>query len=239
MQDEIITSPPTISPLKKGEIKSLLTDRMKKEHPSFRFLTFATGVYHFQRTKEFHDYDLRESLHLVLSVTDNQLHASISSRLNPVHTFSPVYNDGFINPHVDLGAIKAGNSTVPTDDAAYHYNGTPDGLRDMIDRMITDFGDVGLSFFNNRWNYLRTNQLVKTGIDIIDGWDFDRTMLRNELNVQLRKARRTVANLRHPLCNQVREQLLAIRGQSPEAVKEIPRLAFELMELYCNSQIIS
>lgn len=223
--------------LRKSEIKSLLTDRMKKEHPSFRFLTNATGVYHFQRVKEFHDYDLRECLHIVLSQSERTMHASISSRLNNVHALSPVYNSGFINPHVDLIAIKTGN-TLPSSDAAYCFDGTLDGLREIINAMFTDFNDVGVRYLDTRWSDLRSNTLVKTGIDIIDGWDFDKTMLRNELNIQLRKAKRTIANLRHPLCNQLRQQLLAVPGQPSEAINEIPRLAFELMELYCNSQII-
>jgi hypothetical protein len=232
---ETITLPQT-PPSKKTGIKPLLTERLKKEYPSFRFLTFATGVYHFQRMKEFRDFDLREALHIVLYVEEKRMHASISSRLNHVHTLSPIYNNGFINPHVDLLAIKTGN-TLPTDDAAYHYDGTPDGLREMINLMVNDFGNTGIPWLDNRWNDLRANTLVKTGLDMIDGWDFDRTMLRNELNVQLRKARHSVGNLRHPLLNDLRDELAAVPGQSSEAVNEIPRLAFELMELYCNSQI--
>lgn len=234
MQDLITQSPPVT---KKIPIKSFLTDRMKKEYPSFRFLTFATGVYHFQRIKEFRDFDLREALHLVIYVDEKRMHASISSRLNHVHTLSPLYNNGFINPHVDLPGIKSG-TVIPTNDA-YHFDGTPDGLHGMINNMITDFRDIGTPWLDKRWDDLRSNELVKTGLDTIDEWDFDRTMLRNELNVQLRKARRSVGNLRHPLLNDLREQLSAVPEQSPEAIKEIPRLAFELMELYCNSQIIS
>jgi hypothetical protein len=233
MQDIITQSPPIT---KKIPIKSFLTDRMKKEHPSFRFLTFATGVYHFQRIKEFRDFDLREALHIVIYVDEKRMHASISSRLNHVHALSPIYNNGFINPHVDLLGIKSGN-TFPTNEA-YHYDGTPDGLHEMINLVITDFRDIGIPWLDNRWTDLRASKLVKTGLDMIDEWDFDRTMLRNELNVQLRKAR-SVGNLRHPLLNDVREQLFAVPGQSSETINEIPRLAFELMELYCNSQIIS
>jgi len=231
----LITEP--APPTKKPAIKSFLTDRMKKEHPSFRFLTFATGVYHFQRVREFRDFDLREALHIVFYFNEKRMHASISSRFNDVHALSPVYNDGFINPHVDLLGIKSGNS-LPGDDA-YHYDGTPDGLHEIINLMITDFRDTGIPWLDTRWNDLRTNKLVKTGLDMIDEWDFDKTMLRNELNVQLRKAKRTIGNLRHPLLNDVRERLSRVPDQSPEAIKEIPRLALELMELYCNSQIIS
>ena len=76
-------------------------------------------------------------------------------------------------------------------------------------------------------------------MDLIDMWDFDKTMLRNELNLQLKKAKLVVANLRHPVFNELKEQLLLVDGQPDEHYKEIPRLAFELMELYCNSRIMT
>jgi len=238
MEPEVLTLPPPPF-FKKTEIKSLLTERMKREHPSFRFLTYATGVFHFQRMKEFRGYDLKEALHLVFSISECSMHASISSRLNPVHTLTPVYNAGFINPHVDLLAIRNSPNVFPTSDTAYQSDGTPDGTVAMIDQLIHDFGNTGIPYFETRWTNLHNNTLVNTGIDIIESWDLDKTMLRNELNVQLRKAKLVINNLRHPLCKQLRADLRNIPGQSPEACKEIPRLAFELMELYCNSHIIS
>jgi len=236
METEIIISPPSF---KKTETKSLLTERMKRDHPSFRFLTYATGVFHFQRVKAFHDFDLKEALHIVFSIADNTMHASISSRLNPVHTLTPVYNKGFINPHIDLRALKNSNDIFPTPNTAYTFDGARDTMIAMIDEMLHDFAGLALPYFDARSADLQTNHLVNTGIDIIDSWDFDKTMLRNELNIQLRKAKLKVVNLRHPLCNDLKEQLMAVPGQSPDAYHEVPRLAFELMELYCNSRIIS
>lgn len=238
METEILTlSSP--SSFKTAEIKSLLTDRMKRSHPSFRFLMAATGVYHFQRLKDFHDYDLKEAVHFVFSMSDASMHVSMSSRLNPVHTLTPVYNNGFINPHVDLGAIVKGDDIFPSPQTAYRFDGTLEGLVPAIDQAIADFSTQGIAYLDARWEKLRTNPLVWKGMQVIDGWDLDKTMLRNELNVQYRKAKLQVANLRHPLCNQLKERLAAVPDQSPEQYKEIPRLAFELMELYCDSRIVS
>lgn len=237
METELITLLPP--PFKHGEIKSLLTEKVKRSHPSFRFLTAATGVYHFQRIKDFRDFVLKEALHFVFSLSDYSMHMSVSSRLNSVHTLTPVYNNGFINPHVDLVAVMKSNGIFPSPHTSYQSNGTIEDIVPLIDQAIIDFGDHGLTYLDHRWHELRSNALVNTGMDIIDTWDFDKTMLRNELNVQLRKAKLVVTNLRHPICNQLKEQLASIPGQPPEHYKEIPRLAFELMELYCNSRIIS
>jgi hypothetical protein len=237
MEPEIITLPPPSFTRK--EIKQILSSRMKESQPSFRFLMTATGVYHFQRMKDFYDYDLKEAIHFVFSMSDNSMHVSISSRLNPVHTLTPVYNNGFINPHVDLGAIIKNNGIFPSTNTCYQFDDTIEGLIPVIDQAIQDFGNEGLTYFDTRWLKLKSNVLVKRGLQIIDKWEFDRTMLRNELVVQLRKAKLVATNLRHPLYNQFKEQLLVIPDQSAEDYKEVPRLAFELMELYCNSRILS
>lgn len=238
MQTEL-PPPPLKRTFRKTETKSFLTERMKKDHPTFRFLTYATGVFHFQRMKAFRDFDLKEALHIVFSVSDNTMHASVSSRLNPIHTLAPVYNKGLINPHVDLGALRDGNDIFPSSNTAYSFNGTRDGMIAMIDQMLVDFTNIGIPYIENRWADLKNNPMVNEGIDIIDSWDFDKTMLRNELTLQYRKAKLRVTSLRHPLYNDVKEQLMAIRDQPTEAYNEIPRLAFELMELYCSSRIIS
>jgi hypothetical protein len=236
-QPEILTL--SVPILKPGEIKPILTEKMKQHHPSFRFLMSTTGVYHFQRLRDFHDYHLKEAIHFVFSLDDNNMNVSISSRLNPLHTLTPVYNNGFINPHVDLGAIVGNAGIFPSHDTAYHFEPSVDRLIPAIDQAIADFGKEGIAYLESRWNNLWSNNLVRRGLEIIDTWEFDKTMLRNELKVQLRKAKLVVNRLRHPVCNDLKAQLEAIPNQTPENHKEIPRLAFELLELYCDSRIIS
>ena len=230
---------PKLSLFKKTAIKSLLTERMKREHPSFKFLTYATGVFHFQRKRSFRNREIKEALHLVFSIEDRSMRASISSRLNPVHTLTPVYNSGFVNPHVDMLAIRNGNNVYPTDDTAYYCNDDEESLVAMIDQMIADFGSAAVPWFETRWNDLQTNALVNTGLDIIAMWDCDKTMLRNEIRIQLRRAKLIARNIRHPACTELKGRLLAIPAQTPGAYHEIPRLAFELIELYCGCHIIS
>lgn len=224
---------------KKTTIKSLLTERMKRDHPTFKFLTYATGVFHFQRKRSFRNREIKEALHLVFSTEDHSMRASISSRLNPVHTLTPVYNSGFINPHVDMLAIRKGNTVYPGNDTAYYCDDDEESLIAMIDQVIADVGSAAVPWFGNRWNDLQTNRLVNSGLDIIAAWDHDKTMLRNEIRIQLRRAKLVARNVRHPMCTGLKNKLLAIPGQTPEAYYEIPRLAFELIELYCGCHIIS
>jgi hypothetical protein len=235
--EELLLPKPSL--FKKNTIKSLLTERMKRDHPSFRFLTYATGVFHFQRKRSFRNRDIKEALHLVFSTEDHTMHASISSRMNPVHTLTPMYNNGFINPHIDMRAIGNGSNVFPTHDTAYRCNNDHESLVAMIDQVVTDFGHAAIPWFENRWSDLQMNALVNTGLDVIAAWDLDKTMLRNEIRIQLRRAKMVARNIRHPVCTALKGKLLAIPGQTGEAYDEIPRLAFELIELYCGCHIIS
>lgn len=222
--------------LRKTELKPLLVREIKQEQPDFRFLTFATGVYYFQRKRIFRDYDLKEMLHIVYSSADHSMKASVSSRLNPVHTLNPIYNNGLINPHVDLAGLK-NVATANAGDAFYTSDGSIDGVREMIGIVIGDFKDPGVSYLDRRFSALESNALIAAGLDYIKRWDFDKTMLGNELQVQLRKAKFNIDRVRHPLLKQFKAQLESVGGQSPEARQEIPRLVFDLAELYCNRRM--
>lgn len=224
---------------RKSEVKSLLSERMKGQHPSFRFLTYSTGVFHFQRRRIFRQQELKEALHLVFSVDRRNMHASISSRLNPVLTLTPVYNDGFINPHVDLLAIKDGTDVYPHEHFVYGFENRHGAIATMIDQVVEDFGNTAVPWFEKRWEDLHTNPLVNKGFDMLASWDVDKTMLRNELRQQIKKAKFNVKNMKHPVSNDLREKLLALPLPRPEDYDEIPRLSFELLELYCGCQIIS
>lgn len=232
----MIAIEPTSRPLRKSELKPLLIKQMKQDHPDFRFLTFATSVYYFQRKQNLRDYELKEMLHVVYSFTDHTMQASISSRLNPVHTLNPVYNNGLINPHIDLLALKNYPNHVPGN-TQYTCDGSTEGVRDMIATMIEDFRNIGISYFDRRMTELQFNPLINAGLDLIKDWDFDKTMLGNELQLQLRKAKFRVDRVRHPLINQLNEQLETIAGKSKQSLGEIPALVFDLAELYCNRRI--
>jgi hypothetical protein len=234
--------------LRRNELKPLLVRQMKQERPEFRFLTFATGVYYFQRKREFRDYELKEMFHLVYSFADHTMQASVSSRLNPVHTLNPIYNNGLINPHIDLKALK-NHLTLTVDNTPYSCDGRIDGVRDMVRTVVDDFTNVAIAYFDRRFIDLQSNRLISAGLDFIKDWDFDKTMLGNELQLQLRKAKFNVSRLRHPLINQFKHQLEAAGARSREvrettlvpdatlAQQEIAQLAFDLAELYCNRRI--
>lgn len=222
--------------LHKRELKPILTKQMKQDQPDFRFLTFATSAYYFQRIRLFRDRHLKEMLHIVYSFTDHTMQASVSSRLNPVHTLNPIYNTGLINPHVDLAALKNGISAV-AGDTPYICDGTIDGVRELVRTVVGDFRNTGTRFLDQRLAALESSRLINAGLDFIDEWDFDNTMLGNELQLQLRKAKFKIERVRQPQLNDLRARLEAIARISGEDKQAIPRLAFDLMELYCNRRI--
>jgi hypothetical protein len=219
------------------ELRRMLVKSFKTHQPDFRFLTFATGAYYFQRIRDFYDLDLKELVHIVYDFEKQTMHCSVSSRLNPVYTMSPVYSDGIVNAHVDLVGIKHGYGIYPTDETVYRCDGTIEGARVMVEEMVTDFKSTGLSFLDQRLQELWSNHVVRKGIDIIDGWEYDKTMLKNELIKHMRTAKNNPARLKHPMVNAFREQLMAVPNTPASLRSKIPVLTFELLELYCNNRI--
>jgi hypothetical protein len=105
-----------------------------------------------------------------------------------------------------------------------------------VSAVVADFKTYGILYLDQRWNELRSNPLITAGIEIIKSWDHDRTMLGNELQVQLKKAKFRIDRVRQPLLMDLKTRLGAVPVQS-HAKQEIPRLAFDLIELYCSRRI--
>jgi hypothetical protein len=223
--------------LDENTFRRILIKAFKANQPDFRFLTYATGVFYFQRVRDFYDLDLNELVHIVYNFEKKTMHCSVSSRLNPVYIMSPVYSNSLVNAHVDLIAIKRGYSIYPTEDTVYRCDGTTAGAQEMVEEMIRDVQLSGLRYLDKRLNDLWANHVVRKGIDIIDEWDFDKIMLRNELVKHLRSAKNRPQKLRHPMVNKFRDQLMTVPNISADMKQRVPMLAFDLLELYCNNRI--
>ncbi len=222
-------------PLSEALFKSILTRSLRTERSDFKFMCFATGVYHFFRLREFHDYDIREMLHVVYSFDEKKMQCSVSSRLNQVHLLSPIYNDGVVNPHADLLAIKRGRSFFPEANVSYGCDGTEGGAWSMVQGMLHDFKTVALPWYDERFDQLRANPLLRAGLRELDAWEMDKAILKNELSKQLRKANHQLDRVRNPLFNELVKVMSDISPHEP--MGNLRRTALELVELYCEARI--
>lgn len=222
---------------RRGEIKNLIVAEMKKQLPEFRLLTHSTGVQYFQRSREYLGHELHEVFHIVPSYNDARIACSVSSRLNEIHALSPLYDQGFINPHVDISSLRNGGSMVEEQLAWYRHKGTLDSVIKSIAIVVYDCRTVGIPWLDRRWSALHTERLVRFGIHAIELWDHDTTMLKNELELQLRKAKGIPTAIRHPVFNELKNQLIKVAGRPMYDKEKVERLTFDLLELYCRKKI--
>ncbi len=221
--------------LSEALFKSILTKSVRAERSDFKFMCFATGVYHFYRLREFHDFNMREMLHVVYFFDERRMQCSLSSRMNAIHLLSPVYNDGVVNPHADLLAIKRGRSFFPEKNVAYGCDGSEGGAWSMVQGMLHDFKTFGIPWFEQRFEELKASALVRAGLRELDAWELDKAILKNDLCKHMRRVHHRVEKLRHPIFHELVNSMSTAAPLEP--MSNVRRTALELVELYCEGTI--
>jgi hypothetical protein len=62
--------------------------------------------------------------------------------------------------------------------------------------------------------------------------NYNKENLKNEFENQLKNGGYLISSIKHSIYNDLKENLQSITGESRGSRKEIPRLAYELLELY-------
>lgn len=218
--------------LRKGEIKTILLNQVDKFSPDFSFHSYKNGQYVFCRQRTYKNHIVLETLQISFGLKDKNFSCSVASRLNHAYLNSGNYNGGLINPHVDLIALKRDKSLIPIEEAYYFHNGHVATTTKVTEQILNDFVSFGLSFIDGQYKQLQNNELINVGLEIISKLKYDSAKLKTEIEAELQKGRHLISCIKHPLYIDLKEALQAIPNQTREDRKEIPRLAFDLIELY-------
>ena len=135
--------------LKRGQIKTILTEQVSNVLPDFEFKVYKGSEYKFGRTRNFRSYRLTETLHIIFGLKDRNFACSVSSSLNSNYADSNSYNTGFINPHTDLIVLKKGTGVIPIDEAYYFHNGRVKTTTKVVEQIIKDYKDFGIPFLTS------------------------------------------------------------------------------------------
>ena len=228
-----LTSKKDISPeLKKGEIKQILIQTANEILPDFEFLAYKNSCYTFQRLRQVNDLKVYETLHIILALKDRNFACSIASRLNPEYIFVNHYNTGLINPHKDLKVLRHNTGALNIQDAYYFHNGQVETTTKTVKEIFGDFKKYGLPFLDKQLERLKTNAIIKSGIDYINSLQTDQENLKKEITEELNKGGLLLSSLKHPIYLELKERLQSISGKSKEDRQLIPKAAHELLEIY-------
>jgi len=217
--------------LKRGEFKKILSPLMAKHFPDFQFTSYKNQYYSFQRTRQIDDFKILESFDIGFSLKDKTCTCSVASRLNSFFVGGSGYNTGWINPHCDLITLKRGTGITPLEEAYYYHNGRVETTTKIIRQIISDIENYGVLFLENQINNLSTNPLIIEGLRLFNSIDYDTAKLKAEIESEQNNNGHVITRLKHPVYIELKESLQNVEGISRENRQEIPRLAYELIEI--------
>ena len=218
--------------LKKGEIKQILIKTASEILPDFEFLTYKNRCYTFQRLRQVNNLTVHELLHIIFTLKDRNFACSIASILNPEYIFSNQYNIGLLNPHKDLKVLKHNSGTLNIQDAYYFHNGQVETTTKTVKGIMEDYKKYGLPFLEKQLERLKSNSIIKCGLDYIDSLQTDKEKLKNELSEELNKDGLLLSSIKHPIYIDLKEKLQSISGHIKEDRQLIPKITHELLEIY-------
>lgn len=225
-----------LSELKKGEIKEILKGKFEKYLPEFKYANYDSRQYNFQRTKEYGNFTVWETLHVSFSLKHKNFSCSVSSRVNKNLISSNSYNTNLLNPHVDLIFLKKGTRVIAIEDAYYFSNGKTDVTTKVVEQICKDFVMYGVPFLDRQFESLQTNKILNTGLNYIQQLKVNKQELGLQINAEMKQVGYITSRLKHPIFVSLKETLQAIPQQAGEDKQKIPGLVFELLELLWTEQ---
>lgn len=218
--------------LKRGEIKLILIKTASDVLPDFGFLAYKNGCYTFQRIRKTGGLTVYELLHIIFALKDKNFACSIASIINQDYIYSNQYNNGMINPHIDLKVLRNNSGVLDINEAYYFHNGQVETTTKIVSEIFLDFKKYGLPFLDKQFEQLKNNDIVQRGFEYINNLQIDRQKLESEITQELKIGGYLLSNLKHPIYTDLKEKLLSINGQNTKDRQKIQLTANELLEIY-------
>ena len=220
--------------LKRGQVKQILISEFKQELPEFDFLEYKNGCYTFEKIKIINGRNVFEHLHIIFALKDRNFSCSVASRINRNYLKSNSYNIGLLNPHIDLIVLKKRTGVIAVEEAYYFHNGQVKTTTKIIKQIINDFERYGKQFLEKQAKNLENSELLKVGFEFIKNFVVDKEKLNKELENDLKSVGHLISRLKNDTYLKLKTELQNVKEIDRETRKNIPNLAYELLELYCE-----
>ena len=219
--------------LKKVEIKKILISEIRNEFPQFKFLRYKNNCYTFENIKLVNQFEVFEYIHIVFSLKKRYLSCSIASKIGRKYLNDNFYNTGILNPHLNLISLKEKSKRVSIDKAYYFHNGKQKTTKKIVQEIIKDLKKYGIPFLNEQFKSLEENTVIKTGFEFINKLKINKKSLSGEMKTHLKKGR-LISTIENKTYQSLKSELQKVKGINKETYKKIPRLTYDLLELYCE-----
>ena len=218
--------------LKRGQVKHILISEFERELPEFNFLEYRNGCYTFENIRTISGRNVYEHLHITFALKNRNLSCSVASRINKNYLRSNSYNTGLINRHIDLIVLKKGTGVIPVEEAYYFHNGRVKTTTGIIKQIAKDFNKFGKSFLQKQVKQFEKSELLKTGFNFIDNLVIDKSELNDQMEKDLNSGGHLISSIKNETYLNLKSELQNVKGINRETRKNIPKLAYELLEFY-------
>jgi hypothetical protein len=223
--------------LKSGQIKNIINDEIQKELNQFSFKKYQNGFYYYQSVTEYEGHEIRNTLHIGFSLKERNFQCSISSCFNRTYDFEHQYNTGPLNPHIDLIALVKKTGIIKIEESAYFHNGKLNTTTQIVRNIVEDYKKEGINFLNRRMSALKNDQFMRIGLNFIDNLNVDPTDLKRDLCERSKEVKYRVSRVNNPLFEELKLIFIKTEGGEKEYRQRLPKLAYELLEYYCDKRI--
>ena len=223
--------------LKNGDVKEILINEFSISVPEFSYVQYQDSTYYFSRVKQYKGYKLYETLSISYSIKGKSFDCSISSCFNKKYQLSHAQNIGTLNSNIRLKALANENKVLNIKEAYYFHNDKIYSVKNTVSMIANDYKKHGLQYLEDRFCKLEHDLILNTGLDYISNLKVNVKTLNDELNDELLKSKYMVSRVKQPQFI----ELKTILKKAPYGAKEyrqyIPKLSYELLELYCNNYV--
>lgn len=220
--------------LKRGEIKGILIRVAKGKLPDFDYLTYKNSSYYFQRIRTATGLNVFEIISIFFSLKEGMMDCTIGSFLNRQHIFGQSYSPSLINSNVSIMPYKYNSCSLPWEKAYYFHNGRVCTTEKVVEEIFTDCRKYALKLFDEQRDFLENSPLIANGLEFISRLEIDRAILKKALEDGLKEGGYLISRLRYPIYMELKGMLQGIKGMDRETRKNIPMLAYDLLELYAD-----
>lgn len=221
--------------IKSGEFKKFLIAKFDEDLQDFRFWKYQNRTYFFKKEKYYGEYLISEVFYICYSSVENSgTDCGIYSIFDINLIMQSQYNSSVLNKHISLIRLKTESLLV--EDSYYFHNGQLNNVIEMINQITYDFRKYGMNYIKQRFDNLKTNELLNYGLNYIENLKTDKTDLRQDINEELKNSGYSISRLKNKIYINLKENLQRIPNQQREEKQQIPKLALEFLNFYIQKK---
>ena len=223
--------------IKRGEIKLFITEEFNKNLSDFELYESKKQIYFFVRKRTYKSFILNEVFSIYYSSrNDTGIDCGIATVFNENYISNSQFNTSKLNTNIVSPLnLKRQKEDLPKEESYYFHNGEIQSIKKMIVEIVNDFKIFGLKYLDEKFEKLKEDEILNNGLEFISNLKIDKELLKTEILEDLKKGENVVSRMKNKTFIELKEKLQKIPNQLRENKQLIPKLSFELLELYYSS----